>query len=366
MAITSYGVNDALSNKLWARDLNHEVKKGLEIAPLIGTGANSIIQEKTEFKGKGDKITMGLRTRLTGDGVTESQTLEGNEEALSTYSDSLFINEVAHAVRVEGEDSIDQQRVLFNLREEARDGLADWYAELMSRMFFIQASGYSAATWTYRGSAKTLNTIDKGLNTVTAPSSGRKLFAGSAVTTDEGLGSSDTFTLTMIDKAKEAAMLANPRIRPVRVNGKDMYVCYLHPTQAYDLMVDTGTMGWREIQLAAIQGGQTSDNPIFTGALGVYNNVVLRVNEDVVNGVNSSTAAEITTVKRALFLGAQAASIGFSSKFSKSSPYKWVEKKFDYDRELGVSVQGLMGLKKNIFNSTDFGVLTLSTYGTTH
>ena len=134
MAITQYGVNDALSNKLWARDLNHEVKKGLEIAPLIGTGANSIIQEKTEFKGKGDKITMGLRTRLIGDGVTESQTLEGNEEALSTYSDSLFVNEVAHAVRVEGEDSIDQQRVLFNLREEARDGLSDWFAELQSRI----------------------------------------------------------------------------------------------------------------------------------------------------------------------------------------------------------------------------------------
>lgn len=364
MAITQYGVNDALSNKLWARDLNHEVKKGLEIAPLIGTGANSIIQEKTEFKGKGDKVTIGLRTRLTGTGVTENQTLEGNEEALSTYSDSLFINEIAHAVRVEGEDSIDQQRVLFNLREEARDGLSDWFAERLSLSTFIQLSGYTATSITYRGSSLTLATVHKGLNTVTAPSTGRKLFAtGSA---DESQTSTDTFTLTMIDKAKETAMLANPRIRPVRVNGKDMYVCYLHPTQAYDLMVDTGTMGWREIQLAAIQGGQTSDNPIFTGALGVYNNVVLRVNEDVVNGVNSSTAAEITTVKRALFLGAQAGSIGFSSKFSKSSPYKWVEKKFDYDRELGVSVQGLMGLKKNIFNSVDFGVLTLSTYATTH
>lgn len=42
------------------------------------------------------------------------------------------------------------------------------------------------------------------------------------------------------------------------------------------------------------------------------------------------------------------------------------EKKFDYDRELGVSVQGLMGLKKNVYNSVDFGVLTLSTYATTH
>jgi N4-gp56 family major capsid protein len=366
MAITQYGVNDALSNKLWARDLNHEVKKGLEIAPLIGKGPNSIIQEKSEFKGRGDKVTIGLRTRLTGTGVTENETLEGNEEALTTYSDSLLINEIAHAVRVEGEDSIDQQRVLFNLREEARDGLADWFAERLSLSFFVQASGYSASSITYRGSSVTLASVHKGLNTVTAPSTNRKVMAGSGNTNDEDLVSADTFSLSMIDKAKEKAVLANPRIRPIRINGKDMYCCYLHPTQAYDLMVDTGSMGWREIQLAAIQGGQSSDNPIFTGALGVYNNVVLRVNEDVVTGINSSTAAEITTVRRALFLGAQAACIGFSSKFSKSSPYKWVEKKFDYDRELGVSVQGLMGLKKNIFNSEDFGVLTLSTYATTH
>lgn len=365
MAITQYGVNDALSNKLWARDLNHEVRKGLEIAPLIGTGPNSIIQEKTEFKSKGDKITIGLRTRLTGDGVTENETLEGNEESLTTYSDSFFINEIAHAVRVEGEDSIDQQRVLFNLREEARDGLTDWFAERLSLSFFIQASGYTGSSITYRGSSLTLRDVHKGLNSVTAPTTNRKVFAGTA-TTDQGLTSADTFTAAIIDKCVEKAKTANPRIRPVRVMGKDMYVMYLHPYQVYDLRNDTGTMGWREIQLAAIQGGETSSNPIFTGALGVYNNVVLRENEDVVTGVNSSNAAEVSTVRRALFLGAQSVGIGFSSKFSKSSPYKWVEKKFDYDRELGVSVQGLMGMKKSVFNSEDFGILTASTYAAAH
>lgn len=365
MALTTYGVNDDLAVKTWARDLNHEVRKGLEIAPLIGSGPNAIIQEKTELKAAGDKVTMALRTKLTGAGVTENETLEGNEESLTTYSDSILINEIAHAVRVKGEDSIDQQRVLFDLRDEAKTALADWFAERLSMSFFIQLAGITASSITYRGTSTNLSAVYRGLNTVTAHSSNRKVFAGSA-TTDQGLTSSDTFTLTMVDKAKEKAVLANPKVRPVRVNGKDMYVMYLHPTQAYDLMVDTGTMGWREIQLAAIQGGQTSDNPIFTGALGVYNNVVLRVNEDVPNGQNSSTAAEITTVKRALFLGAQAGSIAFSSKFSKNSPYKWVEKKFDYDRELGVSVQGLMGLKKNIYNSEDFGVITVSTYGTTH
>lgn len=366
MAITTYGVNDSLAVKAWARDLNHEVKKGLEIAPLIGTGPNSIIQLKTENKDAGDQITVGLRTRLNGEGVSENEVLEGNEESLTTYSDALLINELVHGVRVKGEDTIDSQRILFNARDEAKSGLADWFAERMSLWAFIQLSGYNGASITYRGVSTSLSAKYRGNNTVTAPSTNRKVFGGSGVTTDQGLGSTDTFTVAVIDKCVEKAKLANPRIRPVNVNGKQTYVMYLHPTQVYDLRNDTGTMGWREIQLAAIQGGETSDNPIFTGALGVYNNVVLRENEDVVTGLNSSTLAEITTVRRALFLGAQAAVVAHSKKFSKNSPYKWVEKTFDYDRELGVSCQSVQGLKKSIFNSEDFGVITASTYATTH
>jgi hypothetical protein len=127
MAITLYGTGDSLAVKTWARDLATEVKKGLEIAPLIGTGPNSIIQEKKELKAKGDQVTIGLRTKLVGTGVTEAQVLEGNEESLTTYSDALKIGELAHAVRVAGEDSMDQQRVLFDLRDEAKAGLADWF-----------------------------------------------------------------------------------------------------------------------------------------------------------------------------------------------------------------------------------------------
>lgn len=368
MAITQYGVNDALAVKRWARGLAQEVRKGLEIAPLIGMGSNSIIQEKTELKSKGDKVTCGLRMQLTGAGRTENQSLEGNEESLTTYSDSLFINELVHAVRVEGEDSIDQQRVLHNLRGESRKALADWFAERQSLSFFIQASGYTGSTINYRGNSISPTTVHEGLNTVTAPSTNRKIFAGSGNTTDQAVNadSTATFDLNLIDKAKEKAVTANPKIRPVRVNGGSYYVMYLHPYQVYDLRTSTSDGQWYDIQKAAIMGGQTSGNPIFTGALGMYNGVVLRESEDVVPGVHSTTSAEQTSTRRALFLGAQSAMIAFSSKFSKSSPYKWVEKRFDYDRELGVSVQSLMGLKKCIFNSEDFGVITVSSYAAAH
>lgn len=364
MALTSYGVNDSMAVKAWARDLAYEVRKGLEIAPLIGKSASSIIQEKSEIKSAGDQVTFGLRMQLIGDGVSENQVLEGNEETLTLYSDSLLINEIVHGVRVKGEDTIDQQRVLFNLRSEARDALVDWFSDRLSLSVFVQAGGYTAPTMTYRGRQITLQPTYRGLNTVRAPT--RNVYPN-AKTTDQSLASTDIFTLKLLDIAKERAQTSNPRVRPVKVDGEDMYVVYLHPYQVTDLRTDATTAGsWFDIQKAALQGGDRSKNPIFTGALGVYNGMVLRSSEDVVPGVNSTTNVEVPNVRRAVFLGAQALGVAFSSKYSKSSPYKWVEETFDYKRQLGVSVQGLWGLKKTQYNGSDFGCLTIPTWAAAH
>lgn len=370
MAVTSYGVNDSLTVKVWARDLDYEVKKGLEIAPLIGKGPNAIIQEKTELKSGGDRVTVGLRMQLRGAGVTESQVLQGNEEALTTYSDNLLINELAHAVRSRGEDTIDQQRVLFDLRDEGKMAMADWFAERLSLSFFLQMCGYTATSILYRGTTTNLSSVYTGLNATLAPSASRRLFAG-AQTTDQGVNgtTSATMNLDLVVKAKEMAMVANPRIRPVRVNGQDKYVMYLHPYQVTDLMLEaqaSGSISWADIQLAAMTGGEISGNPIYTGAVGEYNGVVLRVNEDVTTGVHSTTAAEQTSVRRAVLLGAQAGLFATSTKFSKDTPYKWVEEEFDYGRELGISTQSIMGLKKTQFNSVDFGTVVVSTYAIAH
>jgi N4-gp56 family major capsid protein len=370
MALTTYGVNDSLTAKVWARDLNYEVTKGLEIAPLIGTGPNSIIQQKTELKSGGDRVTVGLRMQLRGPGVTEGAVLQGNEEALTTYSDNLLINELVHAVRSKGEDSIDQQRVLFDLRDEGKMAMADWWAERLSLSFFTQVCGYTGASLTYRGTAYNIDTRYTGLNAALAPSSARVSYPTS-ITTDQGANgdSTKTFNFDTIVKAKEKAMTANPKIRPVMVNGQPKYVMYIHPYQLVDLQLEaqaTGSISWADVQLAAITGGDISGNPIYTGAAGEYNGVVLRVNEDVTTGVHSTSGAEQTSVRRAVLLGAQACLYGVSSKYDKNTPYKWVEEEFDYGRELGISAQGLFGLKKAVFNSQDFGTIVCPTYAAAH
>lgn len=372
MAVTRYGVGDSLTAKRWAKILAAEALVATEIAPLIGESASSIIHLKTEpKKEKGDTVTFGLRMQLIGDGVTENQTLEGNEESLTTYADSLVLTELAHAVRVRGDNTIDNQRILFDTRKESRAGLKDWYAKRVSIAAFLHLGGYTGAAFTHRGMTVDPTKTQYNLgNTITAPTTNRKIFAaagsGESNTTDEGIESDDIFDLRMIDYAKELARTTSPVMRPVNIDGMEVYVAYLHPYQVTDLRTNTDTGQWMDFTKVAYTG-RGKDNPIFNGSIGMYNGVILRESEDVPPGVNSSTAASISTVRRAVFLGAQAAALGYGTDFNEGAgAYKWVEETFDYQRELGVSVQCLMGLSKTTFNSVDFSSITMSSYAAAH
>jgi N4-gp56 family major capsid protein len=219
VAYTSFAVNDAYAVKLWSKMLIVAEREALDIAPLIGSDDNSIIQMKTETsKGAGDQVTFGLRARLTQDGITENQTAEGNGEALSIYSDSVLINELGANVGVKSQNTIDAQRVPFDLRQQARDGLGEWWADRKSASFFNQVCGYTPQTLT----------VYTGLNAVVAPSSGRRIVAGSG-TADENITSSDIFTLDLIDAAVEMAKVGANMVRPIRIGGQPKYVLYLHP-----------------------------------------------------------------------------------------------------------------------------------------
>ena len=90
MSVTSYGVNDAEAVKLWSRKTMHEALKMTYVSRFIGEDSNSIVVMQDDLqKGPGDRIRTVLRMQLTGAGVQGDNTLEGNEEALVTYTDQL-------------------------------------------------------------------------------------------------------------------------------------------------------------------------------------------------------------------------------------------------------------------------------------
>jgi hypothetical protein len=111
-------------------------------------------------------------------------------------------------------------------------------------------------------------------------------------------------------------------------------------------------------------GGQVSDNPILTGALGEYNGTLLyRWNRIPV--APTSTAAGAGNVRRAVLCGAQAMMLAFGQDNSESK-FTWVEKLFDYDNRFGVAAGTIFGMKKTVFNSLDFGTILMPTYAVAH
>jgi len=351
MSLTTFGVNDTLSNKLWAKKLNVEALKTTYFGKFMGEGSSNMIQIKTELEqNAGDKVTIGLRVQMSGDGVTEGQTLQGNEEQLSTYSDSIVINELAHAARVKNKNTIDAQRVPFNLRSEAKDGLTDWFS---NRFDFCMANHLT-------GNTLVTDMRYAGNNAITAPTN---IYRKGGATDDATINGDSTATMNLqiIDFLVEKANTISPLIRPIMVGGEKKFVMFMHDYQVTSLRTSTSTGQWLDIQKSALAGGIGSKSPIYTGALGEYNGVILHKWNRLPYGISNAGAAQ-TSTRRAVLCGAQAAAVGFGKEFAKGSHFKWIEELFDYERELGVSAQTVWGIKKSVFNSADFATVVATTY----
>ncbi|WP_316214887.1 N4-gp56 family major capsid protein [Bradyrhizobium sp. SZCCHNR2035] len=355
MSVTTFAVNDPLSNKLWAKKLNVEALKETYFGKFMGEESSNMIQVKTELdQNAGDSVTIGLRVQMKGDGTTEGQTLMGNEESLSTYNDKIVINELAHAARAKGKNSIDAQRVPFNLRNENKMGLKDWFADRFDTCMANHLAGNTLV----------VDPRYTGNNVVTAPTN---LVRANGATDDGALNADTTATMKLkyIDFAVELAGTTSPLIRPIMVNGEKKFVMFLHDYQVTDLRIDAGAGGWLDIQKAALAGGIGSKSPIYTNALGEYNNTILHKWTRLPVGISNAGAAQ-ANVRRAVFCGAQAGAVGFGKEFAKGSHFKWVEELFDYERELGVSAQTIWGIKKSVFNNQDFGTIVVPTYAAKH
>lgn len=350
MATTDFPVNHPLARKVWARKLFQEVIGESYVGKFIGTGTDSLIHMKTELqKDAGDKITFGLRMLLTGTGQQGDNTLQGNEEGLTLYNDAVVLNQLRHAVRTAGKMS--DQRVMFSTRDEAKSGLADWWKERIEISVANQLTGYASQSDSrYTGNQAAIE-----------PSSTR-IVVGGGHDTEASLSLTTTHAIKLadLDRAAAKAKVLSPRIRPVNVDGKKMYVAFLHPYQIYQLRRDASTAGnFFDVQKAMLQGGKISNNPIVTGAEFIYNNVIVHEWSYLPNVLSSVTSA--TNYRRGVFCGAQALVAAFGQGGSDSK-MDWVEEKFDYSNQLGVAAGLIYGFKKSVFNSTDFATIVLSGY----
>lgn len=370
MAETRFARGDALTVEHWSRLLAYDIVYRSPIGPMIGKSEDSIIHLKDDIsKDKGDKVTFGLLAKLTGEGFTENEIAQGNGEALSLFSDAITVNELGHVVDIPNPGrSIDSARVRVPLRAAARRGLRTWWQERLAVSFFNQVCSNTVQS----------DTKFTGMNAVTDATRVVRLNTDSSFATvanDESLASGDDFTLTHIDIAVEQARAPSSGVplRPTNIvpgeGGSDLdddkYVMYIHPYQKTQLRRSTDTGQWLDIQKSAMQGGQVSRNPIFTGALGMYNNVILKESNQIPTGVNSSDGTAVSNVRRAVLLGAQSCAAAFSAN-GGANAMGWNEELFDHKRRMEVSTLRIWGMKKCRFtrdgSAQDLSAIVVPTF----
>lgn len=344
MAFTEFGELSAQARKVWSEDLMHESFGKMDIKSLIGTGEGACIQMKGELeKGAGDTIKCDLLVQDRSDGVNGDAKLKGFETALSFYQDELQVNQKRHAHSFM---QMSQQRTVHDLRKSARLSLSNWWAWVIEAGMMAHFAGVTGDG-------------NESVNGVLGGTTGDTDFAGNDIVALDAAhlvdnGGSD-MALGMLDDAVAKAKVNNPRVAPIMVGGKKRYVAYLHPYQVRTLRTDAGAEQWNQIQQNASARG--SDNPIYTGALGEYNGIIIRESEFV---------PSVGDVRHGFLLGAGAGMIGFGNAWKKSkrggtsgSYFDWKEEEDDYENEEGVAGVSILGFKRSIYNSATFGVIGL-------
>lgn len=366
MARTVVGLNDPKAVKKWSGYLAVDVGRTAYFNRKfmgVGEDASTPIQILESLENDaGEQIVYDLSMQLKGEGVEGDNTLEGAEEDLKFYTDALYIDQLRHGVNTGGR--MTRKRSLHDLRKIAKRRLTEWWARIFDEILFMYLSGargintdYVSPT-TYTGRAN---------NPLTAPDASHVAYGGAA-TSKASLASTDKMSLTMVERlVVKATMMgggsqALPQIQPVNIDGEDHYVLLMNPFQAYDLRTSTSAGNWLDIQKAAA-ASEGRNNPMFKGALGMYNNVLLHMHKSVVRFSDYGAGANVAAA-RALFLGVQAGVVAFGSP-GTGMRFDWHEEMDDRGNQLVVDSGSIFGTKKCSFAingvTTDFGVIAVDT-----
>jgi N4-gp56 family major capsid protein len=263
---------------------------GLEVS----SDPNAIVVVKNNFKGtKGTVVKMTMIGALTNTAKVEGETMAGNEEALVGYEMELTLKQFRHAVS--GGGQLADRRSVYNAADEARKALGPWGANLIDDYAVAALSGLASADGNIAAVAPSRKWVGGQTSAgVMAVYGGTTYnFATDAHLLDSATVTDQLFGTNVISTVKRMAQLTEPVVKPVMVGGKPFYVMLISPLQAKALKADTA---WIAAQQNA--GPRDNTNPLFSGALGIWDGVVIHEWEKIEQryGSGDLVATATTTI----------------------------------------------------------------------
>jgi len=329
MANTTIATGDGIAVKQYDRSIMAEMGKKIFWASMMGKEENNIVQSKVDLqKGPGDRITINFIPNLSGAGVSgdaeSGNVIEGNEETLTPYVDTVTIDAYFNATRLGG--LLTEQRAPKDLREEARKRLSTWGGEKVDSLGYTAIE--SSPTRYYAEISDTL-TLNGATASVTA---------------------TDLVEPMMAPYLAAYAATTSPKIKPIKVNGEDTFIFLLHTHCEFDMKNDST---WQAFHRDA-DVRDPKDNYLFKTGMGRIGGVLLYSNESVATASDWGSGSNVNGAKNK-FLGAQAMAVAWAKL-----PFM-VEKRFDYGIQWGACVGMVLGFRKLQFNSQDWGVAEIRT-----
>lgn len=356
MPITTTGVNSPQAVKRWATGLAMDVDtKSYFGRKFIGTGMNNVIERKVDLEDDaGDEIRFDLSMRLRGEMTYGDDIVEGKEDQLSFYQDTVKIDQARKGASAGGR--MTRKRTLHDYRKLARELTGIYIAEWQDDGLFAYLSGTLSAV-----NEDNKFTVAFAGNPIQAPDADHIMYAGAA-TSKATVAAGDKMTVNLIERAAtKAAMLnaVNPDVvdmTPVAVEGGSHFIMLMNPWNQFDLRTETGEAGWiRYQQAAATAEGRNS--PLFKGSVGMIADVVLHTHKRVRRFSDYGAGSNVPAT-RSLLLGRQAGVIAYGAA-GNGSRMTWVEKMTDADNQVAIYCGCISGFKKTRFNNRDFGVISI-------
>jgi N4-gp56 family major capsid protein len=317
MAITSIATTHDLTNEQWEAQLYKKAQEKTFFGKFKGTAQGSIVQVKRQLEKKpGDAITFGLSDSIRGTvGVSGNNVLEGhngttyttNNEALKFYDQQVKIDQIRQSIKIAG--VMDEKRVAFNLRNEARDKLVDWMSWNEDQALFTALSG--ADLIGESGSGSTVNIADASL-------------------------SYDA----IVDMKKEALFptdgnidgtATTRRLDPIRIeNGEEVFILGVNPS---DMATFKKSDDYKNFNQYGDYRGEK--NSLFTGACGMWNGVIVHEHSGF-------------QVGKPVLMGANALFLAYGKEIM------YGEDTFDYNNQTGFMIGTIRGTALARFlDSTD-------------
>lgn len=348
MANTTTSANLVVTNFL--REFFNEYVRNSRFSRYTGTSSNNVIVIK---EGK-QIINVPLVTRLTGNGVTGSQTLDGNEEAMDNYGWDLTPTYHRNAVRMTMEE---KDKPAIDLMRAAREVLMQWAME-KQRDDIIDAMGAFYDGTTYANYADASEAVK---DTFVTNNSDRLLFGNAKSNLSAGdhsasLGNidntNDKLDAGIVSLAKRIAKTADPHIRPIRTTeDEEWYVMFCNSLSFRDAKEDTTIA---QANREAWTRGKS--NPIFRDGDIIYDGVILREVPEIA-AITGVGAGSIDVAPNYL-CGAQAIGFGLGQR-----PTMVIDDKKDYGFAPGVAAVMKHDIDKMFFNNKQHGMVTVYTAG---